>query len=84
MELIKGIKNAAVLPVPFFALAITECPSYMIGITSSWMGEGNENPLATMPIIVSFYKLKSCHYIPLVYVTSSVKCGFLIPVDIIS
>ena len=38
--------NAAVLPVPFFALASISCPVRATGIVSSWMGEGFSNPAA--------------------------------------
>ena len=39
-----GNKNASVLPVPVWALAITSCPLKMRGIDFSWIGVGSFTP----------------------------------------
>ena len=41
-----GTMNAAVFPVPFFALASISRPINAVGIVSSWTGEGFSNPAA--------------------------------------
>lgn len=43
---IMGMVNAAVLPVPFLALAINDLPAKAKGIHSSYTGEGFSNPFS--------------------------------------
>ena len=45
---IMGIEYAAVLPVPFLALAIMFFPAKAKGITSSYTGDGLSNPFSTI------------------------------------
>jgi hypothetical protein len=40
------------------------------GIHSSWTGEGFSNPFSTIPIMSSFFLMKSSNSLPLVFVTS--------------
>ena len=65
-----GIMNAAVLPVPFFALANISRPVKATGMVSSWMGEGFSNPAACIPLSRSRLRTKSSNSRPLVAVTS--------------
>jgi hypothetical protein len=46
---------AAVLPVPFLALAIIDFPAKARGMHSSYTGDGLSNPFSTIPIISSSY-----------------------------
>ena len=62
--------NAAVLPVPFFALASISRPVKATGMVSSWMGEGFSNPAAWIPLRRSRLRTKSSNSRPLVAVTS--------------
>jgi hypothetical protein len=41
-----GIQKAAVLPVPFLALARISLPVRAIGMLSSWMGDGFSKPFS--------------------------------------
>ena len=65
-----GMRNAAVFPVPFFALASMSRPVRATGIVSSWMGEGLSNPAPWIPFIRSRWMTKSSHSSPFVFVTS--------------
>ena len=67
-----GMTNAAVFPVPFFALASMSRPVKATGIAASWMGEGFSNPASNMPIISGLEMRRSSKSRPFVAVTS---CG---------
>ena len=45
-----GMQNAAVLPVPFFARARMSRPVRLMGMLSSWMGDGLSKPFSYIPI----------------------------------
>lgn len=75
----------AVLPVPFFALAIIFYPFNAIGILSSWIGDGFSYPFSYIPSWTSFDNPKSEKFKFFVPITSSVLIrvsfgGALIPV----
>mmetsp|Transcript_35419 Transcript_35419/g.85719 ORF Transcript_35419/g.85719 Transcript_35419/m.85719 type:complete len:247 (-) Transcript_35419:423-1163(-) len=67
-----GMMYAAVLPVPFLARAKTLRSCRMIGIASSWIGDGRSNPFSNIPMRSSRFKKKSSNSRPFVSVTSSV------------
>ncbi|KAH3662543.1 hypothetical protein OGAPHI_005795 [Ogataea philodendri] len=67
-----GITNAAVLPVPFFALARMSLPMRATGIASSWMGDGFSKPASKIPIKSSLLRWNDSNVLPLVDSTSSV------------
>ena len=56
-----GMMNAAVFPVPFLARARTFLFCRMMGMASSWMGEGRSKPFSKMPIRRGRLRKKSSH-----------------------
>lgn len=65
-----GMTNAAVFPVPFFALARMSRPVSATGIVSSCIGDGLSKPASNMPLNSSCLIYKSSNSRPLVAVTS--------------
>src|SRR5262245_9411342 len=47
-----GSENAAVFPVPVWALPMTSRPSRMSGIARSWIGVGSTKPMALTPLTI--------------------------------
>jgi hypothetical protein len=65
----RGIRKAAVFPVPFFALAIRLFRYWMIGIDYYWIGVGTVYPFSVSPKIsssLSFNSLKDLYLVGLI------------------
>mmetsp|Transcript_11721 Transcript_11721/g.32959 ORF Transcript_11721/g.32959 Transcript_11721/m.32959 type:complete len:270 (-) Transcript_11721:273-1082(-) len=67
-----GITNAAVFPVPFFALARMSLPDSAIGMAFSWMGDGHSKPFSKIPMSNSRFRYRSSKSFTSVDCTSSV------------
>src|SRR2546423_5958293 len=74
-----GKANAAVLPVPVWAVPIKSFPERTIGKARSWIGVGSVNPIAWVPRTTSLDRPKSLNdterIYPLLGLTSTGATG---------